>query len=53
MSRPGLDTNPLELTPDWFNQLFEDFDLDFTQAPRFLDADTHFFGYLLSGFEVI
>ncbi|MEZ5999143.1 phosphotransferase [Hyphomonas sp.] len=28
MSRPGLDTNPLELTPDWFNQLFEEIGID-------------------------
>ncbi|MEZ5954901.1 MAG: phosphotransferase [Hyphomonas sp.] len=28
MSRPGLDTNPLELTPDWFNQLFETIGVD-------------------------
>ncbi|MEZ5997293.1 MAG: phosphotransferase [Hyphomonas sp.] len=28
MSRPGLDTNPLELTPDWFNQLFEEVGID-------------------------
>ncbi|MCA8901689.1 MAG: phosphotransferase [Hyphomonas sp.] len=28
MSRPGLDTNPLELTPDWFNQLFGEIGID-------------------------
>ncbi|MCA8898077.1 MAG: phosphotransferase [Hyphomonas sp.] len=28
MSRPGLDTNPLELTPDWFNLLFEQVGID-------------------------
>lgn len=28
MSRPGLDTNPLELTPDWFNQLFQEIGID-------------------------
>jgi len=28
MSRPGLDTNPLELTPGWFNQLFEEIGID-------------------------
>jgi len=28
MSRPGLDTNPLDLTPDWFNQLFDEIGID-------------------------
>ena len=28
MSRPGLDTNPLELTPDWFNELFDEIGID-------------------------
>ncbi len=28
MSRPGLDTNPLNLTPDWFNQLFDEIGID-------------------------
>lgn len=28
MSRPGLDTNPLELGPDWFNTLFAEIGID-------------------------
>lgn len=28
MSRPGLDTNPLELGPDWFNNLFSEIGID-------------------------
>ena len=28
MSRPGLDTDPLDLTPDWFNQLFDTIGID-------------------------
>lgn len=28
MSRPGLDTNPLDLTPAWFNQLFDEIGID-------------------------
>lgn len=28
MSRPGLDTNPLELGPEWFNELFAEIGID-------------------------
>ncbi|MFT5932736.1 MAG: hypothetical protein ACI93G_001830, partial [Hyphomonas sp.] len=28
MTRPGLDGNPLELTPAWFNDLFETIGID-------------------------
>ena len=28
MSRPGLDTHPLELKPDWFNTLFAEIGID-------------------------
>ncbi|MFN7056022.1 phosphotransferase [Hyphomonas sp.] len=30
MSRPGLDTHPLELTPGWFNELFAEMGVDAT-----------------------